>query len=241
MQDQEGLTPLHECVKACYTEPVRRIRNDGWVRTGMHKDDFPSTTRGAANAVSVVVDLLRRGADPTIASSEHGTPADLARTMLAASKEKLPRQWVKGTDPELNISEKSGEVLPDPEDGPVRWSKFREQEGEAQRQLEALADVLLVARLIFQAKHKGNQLFTEGNYEEAARFYEDALTKLPDMRRDLPAVEAAICSNVSQCYLKTEQYDECLAACDRALKCDPVKTIKAKVVARQKIAKDKLR
>lgn len=206
----------------------------------MHPGDMPSATRGSANAVSVVVDLLRRGADPTISCPEHGTPADLARTMLARSKEKLPKQWVKGTDPELNLSE-GGEILPDPKDGPVRWSKFHEQEGEAQRQLEALADVLLAARLIYQAKQKGNQLFTEGNFMEAARFYEDALTKLPDLRRDLLTIEAAICSNLSQCYLKTEQYDECLSACERALKCDPVKTIKSKVVARQKIAKEKLK
>ncbi|CEG36874.1 Uncharacterized conserved protein, contains LRR repeats [Plasmopara halstedii] len=73
-------------------------------------------------------------------------------------------------------------------------------------------------RLAEQLKQRGNGFYKKKEYMNAIKNYKDALLASP--------FNVAILANIAQCYLRLEEYDECIEFCTRTLFLDP-KYIKA--------------
>ena len=67
--------------------------------------------------------------------------------------------------------------------------------------------------LALQLKEKGTQAFKKGNYEEALKFYTQAIENHPEQNR--------ILTNRASCLNMMERYDEAIDDCEKALMIEP--------------------
>lgn len=73
-----------------------------------------------------------------------------------------------------------------------------------------------------QLKAEGNQLHQEGRYQEAAEKYEKAKTNMDDFSScEAQNLRKACLLNLSNCYLKMEQWSLCEGHCNEVLREDP--------------------
>ncbi|XP_026082108.1 tetratricopeptide repeat protein 12 [Carassius auratus] len=141
-------------------------------------------------------------ADQFISSLEQKEPCQtkINKTVInkSPSSENCPAniQYESGQNPEnfLRILEK------DAEERRLR-RKMKEEKANALRE-------------------KGNEAFTQGDYETAVRFYTEGLEQLRDMQ--------ALYTNRAQAFIKLKRYKEAISDCEWALRCNE-KCIKAYV------------
>ncbi|XP_043114301.1 tetratricopeptide repeat protein 12 [Puntigrus tetrazona] len=89
--------------------------------------------------------------------------------------------------------------------------KDAEERGQRRKVKEEKANAL---------RQQGNEAFTQGDYEAAARFYTEGLDQLRDMQ--------ALYTNRAQAFIKLGRYKEAISDCEWALRCNE-KCIKAYV------------
>ncbi|XP_038550165.1 tetratricopeptide repeat protein 12 isoform X2 [Micropterus salmoides] len=91
-------------------------------------------------------------------------------------------------------------------ESPENFMKIMERDAE-DRRLRRVAKAQKATAL----KDKGNEAYTQGNYETAVKYYSDGLAELRDMQ--------PLYTNRAQAYIKLGKYKEAISDCEWALKC----------------------
>ena len=83
-------------------------------------------------------------------------------------------------------------------------------------------------RLVVKNKEEGTELFKGGNFRPAASRYQKSLTHAakffdlsPDDEAEVRQIKLSLYLNLSQCYIKLENWEQVLRNCNEALSLDP--------------------